>query len=92
MPAKAKDAAEPSFVKVERRADGVTVVRLDRPPANALSLAVLSELAAAARSLVADPPGAVVVTGGDRIFAAGAEISEFGGPQEAADYTFSVSP
>ena len=29
-----------------------------------------------------DPPGAVVVTGGDRIFAAGAEISEFRSPEE----------
>ena len=34
--------------------------------------------------LTADPPGAVVVWGGERIFAAGAEISEFGGPEEAA--------
>ena len=30
-----------------------------------------------------DLPGAVVVTGGDRIFAAGADISEFNGPDEA---------
>jgi enoyl-CoA hydratase len=33
--------------------------------------------------LTVDPPGAVVVWGGERIFAAGAEISEFGGPDEA---------
>ena len=33
----------------------------------------------AAKSLTADPPGAVVVTGGDRVFAAGADIGEFGG-------------
>jgi enoyl-CoA hydratase len=31
-------------------------------------------------------PGAVLVTGGERIFAAGAEIREFGGPPEAASY------
>ena len=37
-----------------------------------------------AAQLTADPPGAVVVTGSDRIFAAGAEISEFGGPHDAA--------
>ncbi len=30
-----------------------------------------------------EPPGAVVVWGGDRIFAAGADINEFGGPEEA---------
>jgi len=72
------------FVHVERGEDGVAVLRLDRPPANALSIAVLGEVADAARSLTADPPGAVVVTGGDRIFAAGADIAEFGGPEEAA--------
>jgi enoyl-CoA hydratase/carnithine racemase len=35
-----------------------------------------------ARRLTDDPPGAVVVTGGDRIFAAGADIGEFDGPEE----------
>jgi enoyl-CoA hydratase len=72
------------FVHVERSGAGVTVLRLDRPPANALSRALLEELAAAARALVTDPPGAVVVTGSERIFAAGADIAEFGGPEEAA--------
>jgi enoyl-CoA hydratase len=72
------------FVHVEPRDDGVTVLRLDRPPANALSCAVLEEIAAAARGLVNEPPGAVVVTGSPRIFAAGADVKEFGGPEEAA--------
>jgi enoyl-CoA hydratase len=44
---------------------------------------VLEQLKAAAQSLADDPPGAVVVWGGPRIFAAGADISEFGGPEEA---------
>ena len=65
------------LVHVERRDDGVAVVRLDNPKVNALSMALLRELATAAEALRDDPPGAVVVTGGDRIFAAGAEISEF---------------
>jgi enoyl-CoA hydratase len=72
-----------TFVTVDRRPDGVALVRLDRPKANALSLAVLEQLKAAAQNLVDDPPGAVVVWGGPRIFAAGADISEFGGPEEA---------
>jgi enoyl-CoA hydratase/carnithine racemase len=72
------------FVNVEPRDDGVTVLRLDRPPANALSRAMLEELAAAARALTTEPPGAVVITGSERIFAAGADITEFGGPEEAA--------
>jgi len=72
------------FVDVARGEDGVALLRLDRPPANALSVAVLGEIAEAARGLSVDPPGAVVVTGGDKIFAAGADIAELGGPEEAA--------
>ncbi len=71
------------YISVERNADGVALVRLDRPKMNALSLALLHELHDAARALTEDPPGAVVIWGGERIFAAGAEISEFGGPDEA---------
>jgi enoyl-CoA hydratase len=65
------------LVHVERRDDGVAVLRLDNPKVNALSQALLRQLEAAATALCEDPPGAVVVTGGDRLFAAGAEISEF---------------
>jgi enoyl-CoA hydratase len=71
------------LVHVERRDDGVAVVRLDNPKVNALSAALLTELAEVAAALTDDPPGAVVITGGDRLFAAGADISEFGGPNEA---------
>jgi enoyl-CoA hydratase/carnithine racemase len=73
----------PPFISVERRTDGVAVVRLDRPKANALSTGMLNELEAALTHLSADPPGAVVVWGGERIFSAGADITEFGGPDEA---------
>jgi enoyl-CoA hydratase len=71
------------LVLVERRDDGVAVITLNNPKVNALSQALLAELRTAAVELAADPPGAVVITGGDRFFAAGADISEFGGPQEA---------
>ncbi len=67
------------LVLVERRDDGVAVVTLNNPKVNALSRALLTELERVALGLQADPPGAVVVTGGDRLFAAGAEISEFWG-------------
>jgi enoyl-CoA hydratase/carnithine racemase len=73
------------FVTIDRRDDGVALVRLDRPKMNALSTELLAELAEVARQLTIDPPGAVVVWGGERIFAAGAEISEFGGPDEARE-------
>lgn len=72
------------LVRTERRDDGVAVVRLDNGKVNALSTALLHELREAARDLTDDPPGAVVVTGSERMFAAGADIGEFGGPEEAA--------
>ncbi|MEX2293615.1 MAG: enoyl-CoA hydratase-related protein [Acidimicrobiales bacterium] len=66
-----------SLVHIERRDDGVAILRLDNPKVNALSTEVLRQLEVAAEVLTENPPGAVVVTGGDRLFAAGAEISQF---------------
>src|ERR1700730_8645820 len=71
------------FVSIDRRADGVAGLRLARPKANALSTELLAQLETAARELTDDPAGAVVVWGGERIFAAGADIGEFGGPDRA---------
>ena len=70
-------------VSLERADDGVAVVRLQNGKVNSLSSDVLRELRTIAESLTVDPPGAVVIAGSDRIFAAGADISEFGGPEEA---------
>jgi enoyl-CoA hydratase/carnithine racemase len=75
------------LVRVDRRDDGVAVITLNNPKVNALSQALLGELAEAASDLTADPPGAVVVTGGERIFAAGADISEFGDAERARAIT-----
>ena len=72
------------LVLLERRADGVAVVTLNNPKVNALSQAVLAAVHEVALELTQNPPGAVVFTGGDRLFAAGADISEFGGPAEGA--------
>ena len=71
------------LVLLERRADGVAVITLNNPKVNALSQQTLARLTEIADELVANPPGAVVVTGGERIFAAGADIGEFGGAEEA---------
>jgi enoyl-CoA hydratase/carnithine racemase len=71
------------LVAVERRDDGVAVVRLQNGKVNSLSSEVLRQLRSVADSLTVTPPGAVVIAGSDRIFAAGADISEFGGPDEA---------
>src|SRR5262249_26405888 len=78
------------LVHLERRDDGVAVIRLDNPKVNALSGALLRRLHQIVGHPAPDWPGAVVVTGGDRIFAAGADISEFGGPDEARVVTATI--
>jgi enoyl-CoA hydratase/carnithine racemase len=75
------------LLTLERRDDGVAVITLANGKVNALSAELLAELRAAVGELAQDPPGAVVITGGDRLFAAGADISQFGGPDEAGPIT-----
>jgi len=71
------------FVSLEVDADGVGVIRLDRPPANALSHAVNRELGDAVRE-AGRTARAIVVWGGPKLFAAGADIKEMAtfGPDE----------
>jgi len=72
------------FISTVTRDDGVALLRIDRPPMNALSLALLGELADTAVSLATDPAvKAVVVAGGERAFAAGFEIAEFDDQERA---------
>ena len=62
-------------VDVERR---VGTLRLDRPPMNALSQQLCRELEEATREGIdRDDVGALVVWGGPKVFAAGADIKEF---------------
>ncbi|WP_449061100.1 enoyl-CoA hydratase/isomerase family protein [Planomonospora algeriensis] len=64
------------FVRVES-ADGVATIRLDRPKMNALNGQVQREIADCARQVDADPGVyAVVLYGGERVFAAGADVKE----------------
>lgn len=71
-------------MSLERRPDGVAVLRLERPPVNALDLELLRDLGRQVAALSADLPGAVVVAGSGRHFSAGAEIADFDGPEVAA--------
>jgi len=55
----------------------VATIRLSRPPMNALSAGLQADLAAAAAQVSDDPSiRAVVIYGGDKLFAAGADIKE----------------
>jgi enoyl-CoA hydratase/carnithine racemase len=73
------------LLTLERRDDGVAVVTLANGKVNPLSRELLTELRQVADELAGNLPGAVVLTGGERVFAAGADISQFGGPDEAAE-------
>jgi enoyl-CoA hydratase/carnithine racemase len=64
------------FVRLEV-ADGVGTIRLDRPKMNAISIQVQDELTAvAAEATERDDVKAVVVYGGERVFAAGNDVKE----------------
>jgi len=62
------------FVNLEV-ADGIGTIRLDRPPVNALNDQLTAELAAAAASAdSSEEVRAVVIYGGEKVFAGGADI------------------
>lgn len=66
------------FVRLEIDG-GVGTIRLDRPPMNALDRQVQEEIRAAAQEAsVRDDVRAVVVHGGPKVFAAGADVKEMG--------------
>src|SRR5207248_10656218 len=56
---------------------GIGTIRLDRPPMNALNAAIQERLRSAAHTLSADDTvRAVIVYGGEKVFAAGADVKE----------------
>lgn len=60
--------------------DGIGTIRLERPPVNALNIQIQEELREMAATVTADPEvRAVILTGGDKVFAAGADIKEMAG-------------
>jgi enoyl-CoA hydratase/carnithine racemase len=72
------------FIRVEaapgEAGKAIAMIRLDRPPMNALSTAVQAEIAAAAAEVSDDPQvRAVVIYGGEKVFAAGADVKEMSG-------------
>jgi enoyl-CoA hydratase len=81
------------FVKLEV-ADGIGTIRLDRPPMNALNRQLQSEL----REVALEAGGradvkSVIIYGGPKVFAAGADVKEFAkmGHADIADYAPELS-
>ena len=54
--------------------DGVTVITINRPPANALDPELLGASVEVLEDLMADPPDALVLTGSSGFFSAGADL------------------
>ena len=73
-------------VRLDRPADGVARVTLDRPPVNALDAAAFAALRDVLRGLAADDGvRCVVLTGaGERTFSAGTDLADFGDAQRTA--------
>jgi enoyl-CoA hydratase/carnithine racemase len=64
------------FVRLEE-ADGIGTIRLDRPKMNALNEQMQEEIrSAAAEATARDDVRAVIVYGGEHVFAAGADVKE----------------
>jgi enoyl-CoA hydratase len=63
-----------AHVVVQDHGAGVVVMVVDRPPANAMDIALLGELCDAVDRLARDPPGALVLSGRPGYFSAGADL------------------
>ncbi len=76
--------AEPEFVTLSVE-DGVGTIRLDRPKMNAINEQLHREVRAAALEAAEDADvRAVVIYGGERVFAAGADIKSMAGLTKAS--------
>ncbi len=79
------------YVRIDRMPDGIELLTIDRPPANALDLALIEELAGALEGITAtadpratpDPPGALVIAGRLGFFSAGVDLKAV--PEYGAD-------
>jgi enoyl-CoA hydratase len=75
------------------QSDGLTVVGLERPPANAMTLELMSELLAAFEQVAADPPAALVIAGREGFFSGGVDLKEVPGydPSERQQMVSSIN-
>ncbi len=72
---------------------GVSVLAIDRPPANAMDVGLLGELVSALGSVAADPPGALVIAGRPGFFSAGVDLKSAPnyGPEEQRQMVESIN-
>jgi enoyl-CoA hydratase len=63
-----------SHISTGEHGNGVAVLSADRPPANAMDLALLEEIVAAVQPFADDPPRALVLAGRPGFFSAGVDL------------------
>ena len=62
-----------AFVSLDR-SEAVTVITIDRPPANALNVELVEELVGVLEEIATAPPSALVLSGRPGFFSAGADL------------------
>jgi enoyl-CoA hydratase len=62
-----------AFVSLDR-SEAVTVITIDRPPANALNVELVEELVGVLEEIATAPPSAIVLSGRPGFFSAGADL------------------
>ncbi len=72
---------------------GVVTLTIDRPPANAMDIALLRDLPAAIEQVASDPPRALVLAGRPGFFSAGADLKLVPGygPEEQRQMVASIN-
>jgi enoyl-CoA hydratase len=56
------------------RSNGIAILKVDRPPANAMTVELLEEILAALRAIERELPGALVLSGREGFFSAGVDL------------------
>lgn len=62
------------YISTRQQTNGVTVLTVDRPPANAMDLVLLEEIVASVQTLADDLPRALVLAGRPGFFSAGVDL------------------
>jgi enoyl-CoA hydratase len=73
--------------------DGIVVMTVDRPPANAMDVALLRDLVAAIGQVASDLPRALVLAGREGFFSAGADLKAVPGygPEDQREMVQSIN-
>jgi enoyl-CoA hydratase len=82
-----------AYVTLSNRDGGVAVLRIDRPPANAMDLALLGDVLDVVGEVARQPPRVLVLTGRPGFFSAGVDLKAIPGygPEEQREMVSSIN-